>query len=305
MNAKKTLAAIDAAIFEKQDSGFRRHLGASGIGKECGRAIWYSFRWALEVKHKPQTLRIFNRGNLEESRFIKWLTDAGIEVKATDDTGRQFNFAACGGHFGGSCDGFARGIPDLDADEWALLEFKTSNKKNFDQLVLHGVLLAHPTHWAQCQVYMYQFEVSHALYLSICKDNDQIHAEIIEADTEAAKSLHEYAKKIIFSEESPPRIHQEYSWWQCSFCDYKEICKGQELPAINCRTCCHVTPVKGPDWQCEHVTPGDMTTCGDCTACPLHVYHPAVINAEMTDHGESWIEYTFKDGQKLVSGRKS
>ena len=40
-----TLEAIYAAYVADADDGFRDHLGASIIGKECRRALWYDFRW--------------------------------------------------------------------------------------------------------------------------------------------------------------------------------------------------------------------------------------------------------------------
>lgn len=59
----------------------RDHMGASKIGDACLRAIWYSFRWAYQVKHTGRLLRLFDRGHEEEHRFARYLREAGAEVQ--------------------------------------------------------------------------------------------------------------------------------------------------------------------------------------------------------------------------------
>jgi hypothetical protein len=56
-----TVTAIYAAYEAAADNGYRAHLGASLIGTECERAIWYSFRWATRARHTGRLLRL-NRG---------------------------------------------------------------------------------------------------------------------------------------------------------------------------------------------------------------------------------------------------
>lgn len=81
-DADEILGLIDAKIYNDQDTGFRNHLGASSIGNECLRALWYTFRWATRAKHKASLLRLFNRGHREEERFIGYLKSIGVEVRA-------------------------------------------------------------------------------------------------------------------------------------------------------------------------------------------------------------------------------
>lgn len=71
---------IDDYILRTYDDGPRTHLGASLIGHECGRYLWYTFRWCFREVHTPRMLRLFNRGHREEPRFIEWLRGAGLEV---------------------------------------------------------------------------------------------------------------------------------------------------------------------------------------------------------------------------------
>ena len=114
--ATLTLAAINKQIETTQESSHRRHLGASVIGKKCARELWYLFRWSLERKHSAQLLRLFNRGHLEEARFVGYLRAVGIEVwdtnpdsKGKDGKPEQWRIEDHAGHFGGSLDGVGHG----------------------------------------------------------------------------------------------------------------------------------------------------------------------------------------------------
>lgn len=63
----------------------RRYLGGSQIGGDCGRARWYSIHWAAKATGMdPRVLRLFERGHLEEPRFVKWLSMIGCEVQEHD-----------------------------------------------------------------------------------------------------------------------------------------------------------------------------------------------------------------------------
>lgn len=75
---------IDSAVelAESQGGGFRSHLGGSMIGRKCEREIWYGFRWAARSKFQGRILRLFQRGHLEEFRFVRYLEQIGIEVQA-------------------------------------------------------------------------------------------------------------------------------------------------------------------------------------------------------------------------------
>lgn len=78
--AERIAKEIDAYCVQAYDGGHRTHLGASLIGRDCKRFLWYVFRW---VKHVPTTgrqQRLFNRGHREEERFIEWLEGIGFQL---------------------------------------------------------------------------------------------------------------------------------------------------------------------------------------------------------------------------------
>src|SRR5438094_7242889 len=101
----KTIKAI-YGWHEKNAEDWRRdHLGASLLGNECERALWYSWRWCSPPDHDGRLLRLFETGKLEETRFVRELRGIGATVLDLDPhTGKQWVLKApgLGGHVGGS-----------------------------------------------------------------------------------------------------------------------------------------------------------------------------------------------------------
>jgi hypothetical protein len=78
--AKRIKEDIDEYCVRTYDGGHRSHLGASLIGRECKRYLWYVFRWCLHEKTTGRQQRLFNRGHREEDRFIEWLEGIGFQL---------------------------------------------------------------------------------------------------------------------------------------------------------------------------------------------------------------------------------
>jgi len=270
--AGKTLAAIEDAIAADQgaayrqhlqrvlphigdayrgaDSPFRSHLGASGLGTECGRAIWYSFRWATIPRFTGRILRLFNRGHLEEGRFIAALLTIGVQIYQQDENGKQFRISDVGGHFGGSGDGVALGIPDLPAGTPCLLEFKTHNDASFKKLDKEGVRSAKFEHYVQMNLYMRKMGLAVALYGAVNKNNDELHLEIVQLDTATADQFLDRGRQIILMKNAPAKINESPGWFGCRFCDHAPVCHLGAAPATNCRTCTHSVAKEDGLWYC-------------------------------------------------------
>jgi hypothetical protein len=295
--ASKTLDAINAAIeldqggayrqalgrvlphigdaYQGANEGHRSHLGASLIGGKCARAIWYGFHWAVKPKFKGQTLRLFNRGHLEEGRFIAMLLIIGAQVFQQDENGKQFRISGAGGHFGGSGDGVAIGIPDLPEGLPCLLEFKTHNDASFKKLEKEGVREAKFEHFVQMQTYMHKMNLTVALYGAVNKNNDALHLELIGYEPTVGVQFEERAVIIIHSKVPPEKISKSPGWFDCKWCDHKPHCHGKDKMEVNCRTC-HWSwaNTETGTWQCEHpdvrvdAIPKDVQLIG----CPAHEY---------------------------------
>lgn len=285
-----------------------RRLGASQIGRECERQLWYGFRWAtMGEAFDGRMLRLFNRGHREEAVFVEELRGIGCDVRDVDpSTGEQFTFTAVGGHFVAKIDGVALGVPEAPKT-WHNVSFKTANAKTSAALVKSGVQAAKPENWAQSQIEMRLAQLDRTLYLSVNKDTDELYAERIRADTAAGAALEGKAERIIYAAEPLPKISEDAAFWKCKGCALSPQCHGQALPAVSCRTCLHATPEKDGDgrWSCAKWG-ADIPLDAQRAGCESHLYIPALLSkwgvAEDTSEQEGWVSYLAEDGLVFRNG---
>ena len=237
-------------VYEQKKIQFRSHMGASLLGKKCKRDIWYSFRWVKEPNFDGRMIRLFNRGHLEETRFIAILRQAGLDVWFKHSDGSQFAFSNCNGHYGGSLDSVVKGVPGYENIPM-LGEYKTHSEKSFTKLVQLGVKSSKPEHWTQMNQYMGHYKLTHALYLAVNKNNDELYAEIVEFDEEEFKFDVTLALTISHSNRLPAKINNSPSFWLCKYCDFMDICHKKAPVKKTCRTCNYVTMQEGGVWSCS------------------------------------------------------
>jgi hypothetical protein len=298
---QSTRDAIFAFYESRQDSGYREHLGASLIGTACERALWFSFRWATRAHHSGRLLRLFDRGQMEETRFASALRSIGVKVMTVDpDTGAQWVCRARSGHFGGSADAVIYGAPEAP-EEWAICEMKTHSAKSFADLVKKGVTEAKPLHHAQMTVYGHLLGIDQALYLAVNKNDDDLYAEWIKIDPAEGDRLVAKAERIVSSPTPLSKISRDPSWFVCRFCDHKDVCHGGALPERHCRSCMNSTPVADGKWHCARYDM-PLTLAEQKAGCADHRYLPPLVAGEQTDGAEdgAWISYTRADGTVWV-----
>jgi hypothetical protein len=243
---------IDQAVEQTaaREREVRSHLGASLIGKNCERELFYTFRWAKQGQFEGRMLRLFARGAREEQAFVDYLKQAGIHIWDRDSDGQQFRVIDFDGHFGGSLDGLAQLVPTLDPNELVVVEFKTHNLKSFIELQQFKVKIAKPQHYGQMQIYMGKRGLRNALYLAVCKNDDKLHAEIVPFDLLDYEKLLAKAKRVIYARTAPPRIASSPAYYECKFCTFLRICHYGESPAKSCRSCRHSCASKDATWFC-------------------------------------------------------
>ena len=241
-------------VYSPDNFPFREHLGASVIGDKCKRKLWYHFRWCTLTEHSGRLLRLFNRGHLEEARFIAMLEAIGAKLYTQDHKGNQFRINAEGGHFGGSCDAIALNIPDCDYSVPVLCEFKTSSEKYFTKLKKFGMMKEKFEHYVQMQIYMRKLAVNVGLYLVVNKNTDELYGEIIPLNSQLADEYIDRAVQIIRAKTPPNRINESPSSYQCRFCDHAKVCHFKTPPHRNCRTCKNSLARKDGKWYCNLIT---------------------------------------------------
>ena len=282
-----TLAALDALHTQASSHDApRRYLGASLIGQECARRIWFSFRWALPRSFPATSYRAIQDGHRGEAQMAGWLrTVPGIELWTTDpdDPQRPIGFVACSGHFRGHLDGIISGLYQAPKTPH-VWEHKVCNETKWAKLVKliqqHGekaaLALWDAVYYAQAQVYMHQMDLTRH-YLTVgTPGNRQLVSCRTEYRAQAAKVLLKKAEQIITADRPPLKISDNPTWWQCKTCDYYALCHGAALPAVNCRTCAHSTARldQSRPWTCERK---QSAITGDQAGCHHHAFHPDLL----------------------------
>lgn len=297
-----TVRAIDAAVEASADGPFREHLGASIIGRECERELWYSFRWTTDTRHSGRLLRLFARGHLEEQRFTQYLRAVGCTVLAEDEgSGAQYTFSDCDGHMGGSMDGAVKGLIEAPKT-WHVLEYKTHGDKSFRDLSRKGVQASKPEHYAQMQLYMHWSGMERAYYLGVNKNDDSLYGERIHYDKATAEALIAKGRRIIASDRPLERISADPAFYKCKFCDHSDACHGTAVPPPTCRSCAHASPVPG-GWRCEHHG-RDLDKQAQLAGCTDHAYIPPLLAnwAKPIDAIGGCTEYETPDGRRFLNG---
>lgn len=251
------VAAVEAATLGAAGScdPRRGHLGASQIGVECERRLWWEFRHG---GREPKSFRgptAAKRGGLMEQVFEEELQRAGLRPAA----GRTY--AALGAHFGGTADAVVT-VPErlaaafgLPAGTKIIVDYKDMNHARFLALRRQGPRLFEAgRYWAQVQTYVhFARESGHlpecawgALYCAD-KDREDRALYLFPFIPAAAGVLLEKARRVITSAPPPPRGETRAEALACKFCPAADWCwRGAPL-AVNCRTCCHAAPVAVTD----------------------------------------------------------
>jgi hypothetical protein len=282
--AKKILEDIDAYCVNKMKDGHRHHLGASLIGEECSRKLWYIFRWVHAEQFTGQQLRLFNRGHLEEFRLVEWLRGIGATVQEYQEDGvTQLRINGVDGHYGGSLDGQLMlptnygSLPIFLGDmleDVLLAEFKTSNDKGFKELQKKkSVAVCKPLHFAQMSTYGAAYKFKYAVYMMINKNDDHIYIEIVKLDWAIGSECLRKAEDIIRAKVAPPKMSQDPTFFKCkSFCSFTSICHYGAPVERNCRSCAQAEPKPEAQWWCNHfgsIIPKDFLKNGCDSHMPI------------------------------------
>jgi hypothetical protein len=264
----KKVLPLAEDLYREESDPFRSHLGASVIGKECSRELWYIFHWAHIVKHPGRMLRLFNRGHMEEPRFVALMRMIGCEVWQHATDGSQFKVNNDFGHFGGSIDCVVRGIPD-DPTQPLLSEFKTHSDKSFSKLEKEGLRVSKFTHYVQMQIYMGGLSLKRGLYLAVDKDNDELYAELVDFDEDTYRQYTDRAEKIMLATTPPQKVNESPGWYGCKFCDFRRQCHHGEQLHVNCRTCRYSKPQTKGAWYCTRHE-AILSKSDQFNGCPDH-----------------------------------
>lgn len=199
----------------------RTYIGASSIGSDCWRKIWYEYKGTPSDNIEPKTRRTWDIGRILETLVIEWLTNAGINVEKMSDTFHAKNVPSLQGHIDGML---------IIGKIKAILEIKTAKDASFKVFVNKGVKVWNPQYYAQLQAYMGMISentlnrINNAYILVLNKDNSELSQEIVTFNQEFYLDLKNKAKVIASSIVPPPKINGSPLWYVCKLCKYNKVC---------------------------------------------------------------------------------
>lgn len=241
----------DAIKQSKKSELYLGRLGASFIGEDCIRKVWFDWRAFSVEDFEGRMLRLFDTGHLQEARIIDDLKRAGFQVWDKDEDGKQFDRTDDTGHFVVKVDGIIKGIPESENTPH-LLEVKTHNKDSFNSLVKKGMQESKPSHYAQVQMGMEKLGLKRALYVALCKDNEQYYVERVKEDRTEQKRLSSRVIKLVEARMRPAGISDDPNSFACKFCASKQVCVKEVAPVKTCRSCVNVLPTENGSWTCTY-----------------------------------------------------
>lgn len=247
LNSKNILKRINKARIQYEFNKFifRPHLGASIIGDECARKIFYTFRWAIKPKLTGKQYRIFETGTDLEKRILEDLkrdqTKYTLYTKAQN--GKQFSVVDCYGHFGGSLDSVLTDNKNIIY----VVECKTAKEVYYNQVKKHGVQKTYWTYYVQMCCYGFLLGIKYFFFIILNKNISDYHIEIGKIDHKIGKRYIKRAHEIIFTNELPLKISLTATHFKCQLCAYRDLCHYDIAPLKTCRSCLHYFPIKESD----------------------------------------------------------
>ena len=238
IESNSTLDAINN--FDSQEERFfKNSFYASNLGLECPKRQWLTFINAFQDKVSNRVKRLFDRGNREEQFIIGVLRSIGIEVISPYESEKtQFTVEYLNGHIRGKIDAIAlKGVKEA-AHKLHVLEFKTMNDSSFKDMQKNGLEMSQPTHFVQIQAYMNAKDMDRGLYIAVNKNNDELYVERVKLNKTYMKDILNKAANIILNKNSmPPALSNDKTFFKCKMCNASDVCHGEVMPEINCRTC--------------------------------------------------------------------
>jgi len=234
MNIEKLKELNDEIIFLDN----RGHVGLSQVGHSCHRYLQFVHYWAFNQEISTRVERLFGVGNSTEEVMTRDLLKKGIDV-----LDQQKAIIGFSGHWKGHIDGIF---------DDKLVEFKTHNYKSFNDMVKNGVKKSKPVHYAQMIAYMGYLDLEEGLYMAYNKNDSAYYFEKVVFNKEAFEILQEKEREVILAEALLPRIGtNSQTWFECRYCDAKNVCFKKTTASVSCRTCIHVDVLDDGVWQCS------------------------------------------------------
>ncbi len=214
--SKNELSKKIEKIQSRDDRKTRDYIGASTIGSDCLRQIWYEFKGFQATEVPTKMRRTWIVGKVLENTILDWLVEAGLKVQRTWDDLIANDMPYFKGHLDS--------VWMKDGKAFAILEVKTAKDASFLIFVKKGLKSWQPQYYAQIQTYMGMSGIHRAYIIVFNKDTSDISDELVLFDEAFYNKLQEKASMIANAHAAPPKINGSPLWYQCKMCKFNKVC---------------------------------------------------------------------------------
>lgn len=214
--SKNVLSKKIEKMQSRDDKKTRDYIGASTIGSDCLRQIWYEYKGFQATEVPTKTRRTWAIGRVLEGTILDWLTESGIEIQRTWDDLIAVDMPYFKGHLDS--------VWMKNGKPFAIIEIKTAKDASFMVFVKKGLKTWNPQYYAQVQTYMGMSGIHSTYILVLNKDNSDISDELVIFDEVFYKKLLEKAVLIANAKVEPPKINGSPLWFQCKMCKFHKVC---------------------------------------------------------------------------------
>jgi len=211
---------IDKFYLDRKKDKEQQHFYVSEAGK-CPRQIFFKFKNAPRKEMEANILRLFDHGDHMHQLIMKPL----LSIRAVRVVSAEVGIPP---------QELVSGRADAiisDGKELYVLDIKSMNSMIFKNLTSPK-----EENINQIQLYLHYFKIPKGILLYVDKDKLNLKEFIIDYNkTLAEKILNGLAclKKQIDSNIIPPRIPDYPGNWQCSYCQFRELCDMGEADEMN------------------------------------------------------------------------
>lgn len=214
--SKNLLSKKIEKIQSRDDRQTRDYIGASLIGSDCLRQIWYEFKGVQATEVPTKIRRTWIIGRVLEGTILNWLQEAGIEIEQPQN---QFEAKEMP-YFKGHVDS----IWMKNGKPFAIIEIKTAKDASYLIFVKKGLRTWNPQYYAQLQSYMGMSGIHQAYILVLNKDTSDLCDELVIFDGPYYEKLQQKALMISNAQVAPPKINGSPLWYQCKMCKFNKVC---------------------------------------------------------------------------------
>jgi hypothetical protein len=214
--SKNVLSKKIEKVQSRDDKRTRDYIGASGIGAECLRQIWYEFKGYQAEEVPTKTRRTWAIGRHLEGLILDWLSEAGVEIVRTWDDLVSEDMPFFKGHLDS--------VWMKKGKAFAIIEIKTAKDASYNIFVKKGLRTWNPQYYAQIQSYMGMSGIHTAYIVVLNKDSSDIADELVTFDEVFYQKLREKALMVSQAEVAPRKINGSPLWFQCKMCKFNKIC---------------------------------------------------------------------------------